>query len=72
MEPVGRVREPFDNAITKMGSLGATILDPVDIPTLDQRSRDRSLPSTRPELAKALRFYLGVLKEAEAVEETTR
>jgi hypothetical protein len=69
MEPVGRVREPFDAAVDKMRSLGATIVDPADMPIVDRKASE---PSSRPELVEALKSYLGTLKETKVGQEHSR
>lgn len=53
--PVGAIKQAFDNAVNKMGSLGATIIDPADVPELDRKSNRVLVPSSRPELDLSLR-----------------
>lgn len=64
-ELIGQVKKAFEQAIVKMGFLGATIVDPADVPSLDVVSGMASKALARLEFKDTLETYLYTLQENE-------
>ncbi|KAI5453073.1 hypothetical protein NCC49_006102 [Naganishia albida] len=60
---IAQVKKAFEQAIVKMGSLGATIVDPADVPSLDVVSGVASKALARLEFKDTLETYLYTLQE---------
>ncbi|KAJ9098033.1 hypothetical protein QFC20_006064 [Naganishia adeliensis] len=60
---IEQVKKAFDQAVEKMSSLGATIVDPADVPSFDLVDDVATKTLTRLELKDSLESYLRTLKE---------